>query len=212
MRRNLAVATAVAAIVAGALIATLSGGGSHHDKAPPPSRTSAADELTLSARYLGIGVGELRKRLHSGSSLAAVAGSTNGRSESGLIEAIMAPEVRQIESEHLSRAAEGSRIARLRARLEAQLTRRRRPRDLAAAARYLGVTSATVLRQLEQGRSLAQIADSEPGHTAAGLEKALVQARRDKYERYVAAGVISSSEARKALKSVPSRVHAEVYG
>lgn len=212
MRRNLAIATAVAAIVAGVLIATLAGGGSDRDKAPPRARTSAAGELTLSARYLGIGVGELRKRLRSGSSLAAVARSTSGRSESGLIEAIMAPAVRQIESEHLSRAAEGSRIAHLRARLEVQLTRRRRPRDLAAAARYLGLTSAAVLRQMGQGRSLAQIAASEPGHTAAGLEKALVDARRQRYEHYVAAGVISSSEARRALEGVRGRVHAEVYG
>jgi hypothetical protein len=212
MRRNLAIATAVAAIVAAVLIATLSGGGPHHNNARSPARTSAAGELTLSARYLGIGVEELRKRLRSGSSLAAVARSTSGHSESGLIEAIMAPQVGRIESEHLSRAAEASRIAHLRARLEAQLTHRRRPRDLAAAARYLGITSASVVRQLGQGRSLAQIAASVPGHTAAGLEKALVQARRERYEHYVAAGVISRSEARKALEGVRGRVHAEVYG
>ncbi len=49
---------------------------------------------------------------------------------------------------------------------------------LAPAAAYLGVSEAQLQSDLRGGRSLAQIADATPGHSAAGLVEAIVTARR----------------------------------
>jgi hypothetical protein len=49
--------------------------------------------------------------------------------------------------------------------------------ELGAAAGYLGVTRAALRKELRSGRTLAQIADTTSGKSAAGLVEALVQVR-----------------------------------
>jgi hypothetical protein len=53
-------------------------------------------------------------------------------------------------------------------------------RDLAAAAGYLGLSPVRLASELQAGRSLAEVADSTPGKSAAGLEAVLVAEKRSR--------------------------------
>ena len=53
-------------------------------------------------------------------------------------------------------------------------------RDLAAAARYLGLSPVQLATDLQAGRSLAEVADSTPGRSATGLEAVLVAEKRSR--------------------------------
>jgi hypothetical protein len=70
------------------------------------------------------------------------------------------------------------------------------PRDVVAAAAYLGLPAAQLGGQLEAGRSLAQIADSTPGKSAGDLVLTLASEKRSRLETL--------------LGSLDKRVHAEV--
>jgi hypothetical protein len=65
---------------------------------------------------------------------------------------------------------------------------------LAVASSYLGLPKGTIESQLKQGRSLGQIADATPGHSAAGLVDAYVAALKTKLDRLVAAGKLTSTQ------------------
>lgn len=69
------------------------------------------------------------------------------------------------------------------------------PRDIEAAAAYLGVPSEQLARELA-GKSLAQIAEASPGKSAQGLTDAIVASRRARLA--------------KASAVLPKRVQAEV--
>ncbi len=60
----------------------------------PRVRLGRPGDLTAAAAYLGIGLAQLRRELHAGSSLAQLAAATPGKSIEGLIESIVA--VRQV--------------------------------------------------------------------------------------------------------------------
>jgi hypothetical protein len=47
--------------------------------------------LSTAARYLGVSTARLREQLRSGNTLAHIASATSGKSEAGLIEALIAP-------------------------------------------------------------------------------------------------------------------------
>jgi hypothetical protein len=70
------------------------------------------------------------------------------------------------------------------------------PRDLAAAAAYLGVSEEKLASDLRSGMSLARVANATPGRSASGLVAALLSAKR---ERLASAGA-----------NAPARVAAEV--
>jgi hypothetical protein len=72
------------------------------------------------------------------------------------------------------------------------------PRDLAAASAYLGVSAAQLAGDLQGGKTLANVADTTPGKSPAGLIEALVAEKRQRLQRLTAA--------------LPRRVHAEVNG
>jgi hypothetical protein len=71
-----------------------------------------------------------------------------------------------------------------------------RHRDLPAAASYLGLSPAQLEAELRSGRSLAQIAESTPGRSGAGLIDALVARKRERLSKLAA--------------TLPQRVRAEV--
>jgi hypothetical protein len=68
--------------------------------------------------------------------------------------------------------------------------------NIAAAARYLGLSKAQLKSELGTGRTLAQIADGTPGSSEAGLIASIVAARRAKLAA--------------ASAKLPSRVAAQV--
>jgi len=71
-----------------------------------------------------------------------------------------------------------------------------RYRDLPAAASYLGLSPTQLEAELRSGRSLAQIAESTPGRSVAGLIEALIARKRERLSKLAA--------------TLPQRVRAEV--
>ena len=76
---------------------------------------------------------------------------------------------------------------------------------IAAAAQYLGITDAQLLRDLGLGHSLAQVAKAR-GKSIAGLEQAMVAAIRSRLDRALAAGVISKAGEQRVLSRLPARI------
>ncbi|HEY4427157.1 MAG TPA: hypothetical protein VGN08_03040 [Solirubrobacteraceae bacterium] len=70
------------------------------------------------------------------------------------------------------------------------------PGPLVSAAAYLGIEKTTLQTELRSGRSLAQIANSTSGKSAAGLVNALV--------------AVDRARLRTAIESLPRRVEAQV--
>jgi hypothetical protein len=67
--------------------------------------------------------------------------------------------------------------------------------ELEAAATYLGTTPASLLTQLQAGKTLAQIAAATSGKSAAGLVAALVAAEKAEIADAVGAGKLTQAQA-----------------
>jgi hypothetical protein len=76
------------------------------------------------------------------------------------------------------------------------------------AAQYLGINRSMLRRELDSGRSLAEIASSAPGRSVDGLRAAIMAAARERLAHAVADGWISSEEARRRLDDLPGRIDA----
>jgi hypothetical protein len=75
-------------------------------------------------------------------------------------------------------------------------------------AQYLGINRSMLRRELDSGRSLAEIASSAPGRSVDGLRAAIMAAARERLAHAVADGWISSEEARRRLDDLPGRIDA----
>jgi hypothetical protein len=76
---------------------------------------------------------------------------------------------------------------------------------LAAAAKYLGLTDAQLLKQLAGGKSLAQIAKAQ-GKSTSGLEQALTAALKQRLDKAVANKRITAAQEQKLLSRLSSRI------
>ena len=85
------------------------------------------------------------------------------------------------------------------------------PPPLAAAARYLGLTVPALLRDMQGGKSLADLARAER-KPVSGLERAMVAAQRARLDRLVAAGWITKAEARRRLDALSAQIGNVVEG
>jgi ribosomal protein S20 len=83
---------------------------------------------------------------------------------------------------------------------------------LSAATAYLGISDSELRSQLASGKTLAQIAGSTSGKSAAGLIDALVAAQKKELDRAVASGRISHSTADRIESNLRSRVTDMVNG
>lgn len=227
-RSRVAVAIAVAAVVIAAIVAiAVSGGsgGTTATNASDTSHTSGAQkprgDVALAAAYLGITRAQIHRELRAGRTLAQIASSTSGRSTAGLIAMLVSAKTAhlnaQAASNHLPASTQQAHLAKLRARITAEVNRTRTGHatlhvggDLGAAASYLGVSSAQLRNDLLGGRSLAQVASSTHGRSTAGLIEAIVAARRAKLASAVAAGRLSQTQEQAALATLQRRVTAAV--
>lgn len=78
---------------------------------------------------------------------------------------------------------------------------------LGAAATYLGLSEATLLKDMQSSRSLAQIAKSR-GKSTAGLERAMAASVKAKLDRAVAAGIVTKSQEQQILRRLSSKFNA----
>lgn len=208
LKRNLLLGVALAAVVAGVILAVLPRGGHHGHPASRAhaTRGSQVSDIRLAAEYLGISRGALRRRLRSGETMAEVANATPGRSAGGLVAALFAARRRALTSGTPGSAAERQALARARAQIVAEADRgRERSGPVAAAARYLGLSEGALRARLKAGRSLAQVA-AEESKSRAGLIDALVALKSARLRTALTEGAITRGEEQSALSSLPERV------
>jgi hypothetical protein len=222
LKRNAMMLVAALAVIAGVIVVASSD--SHHvsarhvDAAEHGAHERTGGSLALAASYLGISRAQLRRSLRSDGTLAAVANATTGKSQAGLIEALLSHSEAALRNASVSGAKEeiklSGRLAKLRERITAEVNRPVRVKGsddgyLALAARYLGVTHRQLRGEQRTGRSLAQIA-AGTGAKASGLIAALVDARRAQLSAQAAAGAISRSQQSALESRLRQEVSAEV--
>lgn len=214
LKRKLALAVAIIAIVSGASIAAVSATGQDTAAKPGHSwhvgRRGAGRLLAVAADYLGLPTTQLRSELQSGKTLAQIANATSGKSEAGLIEAIVAARKAKFAksvanlpkrvSAEVNRPLRGSAFSRTKARGGAH----------AAARDYLGLPAAQLRSELLAGKTLAQIANTTAGKSEAGLIEAIVAVKSRRLSVAVSAGRLTKASESADLTRLTARVKAIV--
>jgi hypothetical protein len=198
LKRRLALAVGIAALAAGGAVAAFAAtsGTPHRGHSARTGAQPGGRDLPAAAAYLGIAPQQLESELSSGKSLAQIADSTAGKSESGLVAAIIAA-----RRAHLAAAAE-----KLPKSVQAEVKRTRRAHLAAAVRRYLGLSGVQIHDQLRAGRTLAQIADSVPGKSSAGLVAAIVATRQQQLSAAVSAHKLTQAQADHRSATLTKRV------
>jgi len=209
LKRKLFMGIAVAALLTGATAAVVMaaqpskhrqhGRHAHGATARRATNTMSAT-LTSAAGYLGVSTTQLRSELRAGRSLAEIASTTSGKSETGLVAALEATE----------KAKLAVASANLPSRVFAEVSRVHGDSVEAAAARYLGLGAAQLRSDVRSGKSLAQVAKATSGKSEAGLIEALVAARKATLAAAVAAGKITQAKANEVLPKLATREAARV--
>jgi hypothetical protein len=212
LKRRLALAVALLALLAGgtavALGATGSGRGARHGHrhAHPGARHGL---LTSASGYLGIPATQLRSELASGKTLAQIADATPGKSEAGLVAALVAAGRQRLQSVSTRLT---TRVQALVQGKPGPLSHRRlgaghhRGSLRSAAIAYLGIDPKTLAADLRSGQTLAQIADATPGKSATGLSQALLEAATRRLDASAAAGHLSKSAEATRLAKLEKRI------
>jgi hypothetical protein len=222
IRRKLLIGMAVAAILAGGALAAVTAAGqgplghnhrghahlqrhgghsTAHRRGRSGTHLRGRSQLTVAAGYLGVSPAQLQSERQSGKTLAQIADATPGKSEAGLIAALVAS-----RKAKLAVAA-----ATLPQRVSREVNRAGAPGDRpSSAARYLGLTPAQLHNELSAGKSLAQIADATPGKSAAGLIAALGANANTRLAAQVSAGKLTQAQANALLSRLRARETARV--
>ena len=212
LKRRVLLGVAVVAVGAGAtaavVMAAQPSAKTHHHKGP-------AGPLVTAAGYLGLSTTQLRSELQSGKSLAEIANSTPGKSQTGLVEALESADKRKLAA---ATARVPQRVLRQVNRLGGPLPgaassarhKRLRLPMLSTAAGYLGISTAQVRHELQSGRTLAQLADARSGKSASGLVQALLAAAKAALASQVTAGKLSQAQASQILPQLSARLTARV--
>jgi hypothetical protein len=150
---------------------------------------------------------QLRSQLAAGKTLGQLAAATPGKSEAGLVTALVAAAKLRLQSDSAKLPARMQALVRGRPAPNAT-AHRTRVALRASALSYLGVASATLLAKLHSGMTLAQIADATPGKSAAGLKAALLAALKQRLDAKVAAQALSPTAEQRRLAHLESRLGA----
>jgi hypothetical protein len=188
------------------------------------------DDLAAAATYLGVTQADLVTSLQSGKTLAQVAGATNGKTLSGLIDALVASEKAELAAAvtagEITQAQADQMTSTLTAHVTAEVNGTRPSRgpggggfghgargdELTAAATYLGVTESALTTQLQAGKTLAQVAGATGGKSAAGLIDALVAAEKSELAAAVSGGTITQAQSDQIATTLQDRFTALVNG
>ena len=79
---------------------------------------------------------------------------------------------------------------------------------MAIVTQYLGISAATLRSDLQSGKTLAAVADSTPGKSAAGLKAAIVAAVTARLDKEVSSGLITSQQEQQRLGTISTRIDA----
>jgi hypothetical protein len=186
------------------------------------------DELAAAATYLGLTESDLRTKLQGGQSLADVAKAQSkdlAGLEQAILDAAKADLDKSVAAKDLTQAQADDILANLKSRIAdvANGTLRfrgpgglggpggpphlARPfgQDLAAAAKYLGLTKSDLRAKLRAGQSLADVAKAQSKDTS-GLEAAIVADTKAKLDQAVAAKKLTQSQADGILSGLKAHV------
>ena len=213
-RTTLAAAGAVVALAAGGGGAFAAGG---FGRGPGPGG-GGPPGATAIASYLGLTEAELRTQLESGKTLAQIV-SAQGKSVSGLEDVMYADAKTHLDQAvadgKLTAAQEQTMLADLKSHLDDIVNRTGPPGGVGirvggpgfggAAATYLGLTRAELRTQIENGKTLAQIAVAQ-GKTVAGLKAAILAEAKSHLDRAVAAGKLTAAQEQTMLADLQSHL------
>jgi hypothetical protein len=212
LKQKVAVVAVVAVVLAGGGYAAVSATGQSNGHKGKRARAARSD-VGVSAGYLGVSRAQLASDLHSGRTLAQVANATSGKSAEGLLEALVsakksklagaAESLTQRVTVEINRAGGPDRSAAAPA---STLARRGAPGLLGSAASYLGLTPKHLRAQLRSGTSLARLASTTPGRSAAGLIDALAKPKKARLAALVSAGKLTKAKQAKRLGRLSKRL------
>jgi DNA-binding phage protein len=163
------------------------------------------DFFSAAATYIGITVDQLRTEMGTTKSMADVA-AAHGKTRDGLIQALTTADAQRIAQVVDQKGAPqghgpgGPGFGRFPG--GPHLT----GDPFAAAATYLGTTTADLRTKLESGQTLAQIANATPGKSRDGLTKALVDDATAKIDAAQQAGTITADQATRLKTDLPQRI------
>lgn len=213
LKRNLLLGIALAAVIAGVILAVTSGMPRHRHPANTRqalSGGSAHSDLQLAAQYLGISSAELRRRLRTGETMVEVANSTPGKSASGLTTALLAPRAARVRARKPSGTAEQEALKRERAQILAETVRvRGRSGPLPTAAGYLGMSVPALRARVRAGQSLAEVARAQK-KSREGLIGALVSVKAQRLKTALQEHALTPAQLRAALSRLGKRVRRQI--
>ena len=158
-----------------------------------------ADVYSAAATYIGITVDQLRTELGTTKSLADVA-VAHGKTRDGLIQALMAAEQTKIATLVDQKGAPQGRSP------GGPGERGVIGDSFAAAATYLGTTTADLRTKMQAGQTLAQIAAATAGKSRDGLVAALTADAKAKIAAAQAAGTITADQATQLGNGLADRI------
>jgi uncharacterized Zn-binding protein involved in type VI secretion len=192
--------------------------------------------LQKASEYLGIPAATLGDELRSGKTLAQIADATDGRSASGLVDALVADAKTRLDEAvkagRLTHDQADAFAGRLRLGIQSMVNGTRPalpfrpdgpgpngpnglPRPLLmgvqAAADYLGVTVDSLRADLRSGKTLAQVAQAQ-GKSVDGLVQALVAKAKAALADAVAAGRLTQAQADRVQTGLEQRIRDRVNG
>src|SRR5436309_4647278 len=158
-----------------------------------------ADLYSTAATYIGITADQLRTELGTTKSLADVA-VAHGKTRDGLIQALMAAEQTNLATLVDQQGAPHGRGS------DGHDDRGVIGDSFAAAATYLGTTTADLRTKMQAGQTLAQIAAATAGKSRDGLVAALTADAKAKIAAAQAAGTITADQATQLGNGLADRI------
>ena len=159
--------------------------------------------FTAAATYIGITEAQLRTELGTDKSLADVA-VAHGKTRDGLIQALVAAQQQSIatlvDQKGIGARPAGPGIGRGPGGPKVTGD------PLAAAATYLGTTTADLDTKIRAGQTLAQIANATSGKNRDGLVAAIVADSTAKIDAAQKAGTITADQATQLKTNLSTRI------
>jgi hypothetical protein len=193
----------------------------------PLLKAGISDSLAAAAKYLGLTESALRDQLNDGKSLADVA-KAQSKDVNGLKDAILAAAKsaldKAVADKDLTQSQADDVYNRLKDNIDDMVNGQLRfhdrgPRlffkpfgaDLSAAAKYLGLSESALRDQLQDGKSLADVAKAQ-SKSVDGLEQAILAAQKADLDKAVADKKLTQSQADRIYDNLKDRIDDVVNG
>jgi hypothetical protein len=225
--KALAAGAAAALTLAGAAAAATQRAPAHIRVDVPARHHVSGGMIGAAVSYLGVDRATIVAGLKAGQSLAQIA-TAHGKTADGLVAALLSPAKLKLDAAvtagKLAADRETAILSRLRTALTALVNKAfpaKTPKAhrvslnpaviLRAAIAYLGVDLRTIVQDLRQGKTLADVAVAR-GKTAGGLTSAIVAAAKTTLDAQVTAGRITQQQETEFLAQLQANATALVTG